>query len=135
MRSNLCAICFMDDDLHLVKVGGKGLKTLLRYSKLHCAEKLEKVFSQSSQVFVQATCRQDYTNDWRIAHTGVAPPNKKIKLRSQVPTVTFLFTPTHTYTKMEVFAKIVKGFKLLAIPAKAPSWMFDSVLNTLLVRL
>ena len=118
MQSNLCAICFMDDDLHLVKVGEKGLKTLLRYSKLCCDEKLEKVFSQSSLVFVHATCRQDYTNDRSIAHTGVAPSNKKTKLRSQVPSVAFLFTPTHTYTEMEVFAKIVSGFKLLAIPAK-----------------
>ena len=46
----------MDDDLRLVRVGEKGLKTLLRYNKLRCAEKLEKVFSQSFQVFVQATC-------------------------------------------------------------------------------
>ena len=36
---------------------------------------------------------------------------------------------------MEVFAKIVDGIKPLDIPAKAPSWMFDNVLNTSLVRL
>lgn len=36
---------------------------------------------------------------------------------------------------MEVLEKIVKRFKPLAIPAKAASWMFDSVLNTHLVKL
>ena len=55
----------MDDDRHLVKVGEKGLETLLRYSKF-CDEKLEKVFAESSEVFLHATCRQDYTNDRRI---------------------------------------------------------------------
>ena len=30
------------DDRHLVKVGENDLETLLRYSKLHCDEKLEK---------------------------------------------------------------------------------------------
>ena len=72
MESNLCVICFVDDDLHLVKVGEKGLEILLRYSKLRCDEKLEKVFSESSQVFVHATCRRHHR---RIAHTGDAPPN------------------------------------------------------------
>ena len=53
MESNLCVICFMDDDRHLAKVGEKGLENLLRYIKFHCDEKLEKLFSESSQVFVQ----------------------------------------------------------------------------------
>ena len=43
MESNLCAICFVDDDLHLVKVGEKSLGTLLQYSKLLCDDRLEKV--------------------------------------------------------------------------------------------
>ena len=63
MVSNLCAIYFVDDDLHLVKVREKGLETLLQYSKLHCDEKLGKVLSESSPVFVSATWRQDYKND------------------------------------------------------------------------
>ena len=45
MEANLCVTCFVDDDRHLVKVGGKGLETFLRYRKLRCDEKLEKVFS------------------------------------------------------------------------------------------
>ena len=121
MESNLRVICFVDDDRHLVKVREKGLKTLLRYSKLHCDEKLEKVFSESSQVFVHATCRRGYTNDRCMAPNGVAPPNKKIKLRSQVRSVTFLFTSAYIYTQMEVFAKTVNGFKPLAIPEKVLS--------------
>ena len=68
---------------------------------------------------MHATCSRDYTNDQRIAPNGVAPPNKNL----------------HIYTQMEVFAKIVNGLKPLTIPAKGPSWMFDSVLNTPLVRL
>ena len=52
MESNLCVICFMDDDRHLAKVGEKGLENLLRYIKFHCDEKLEKLFSESPQVFV-----------------------------------------------------------------------------------
>ena len=56
-----------------------------------------------------------YTNDQLIDHTGVAPPNKKIKLRSQVHSVQLLFAPTYIYTQMEVFAKIVNGFKPLVI--------------------
>ena len=98
MESKLCVICLVDNDRHLVKVGEKGLETLLRYSKLHCDEKLEKVFTESSEVFAHATCRRDYTNDRRIAPTGVAPPNKKIKLRSQVCSVAFVFTCTYMYT-------------------------------------
>ena len=42
MESNLCVICFVDDDRYLVKVGEKGLETLVRHKKLHCDEKLEK---------------------------------------------------------------------------------------------
>ena len=30
MGSSLCAICFVDDDLHLVRVGEGGLEILLR---------------------------------------------------------------------------------------------------------
>ena len=45
MESNLCVTCFVDDDRHLVKVGEKVSETLLRYRKLRCDEKLEKVFS------------------------------------------------------------------------------------------
>ena len=106
-KSNLCAICFVDDDLHLVKVGEKGWK---QYSKLRCDEKLEKVFSERSELFLQITCTCK----------------------------TFLFTPTpyiHLYWNGGFFAKIVNGFKLLAIPGKASSWIFDSVLNASLVRL
>ena len=77
MESNLCVIYFVDDDCHLVKVGEKGLESLLRYNKLRCDEKLEKLFLESPQVFLHATCRQDYRNDRHIAHTGVTPPNKR----------------------------------------------------------
>ena len=78
MESNLYVTCFVDDDRHLVKVGEKGLETLLLYSKLHCDEKLEKAFTESSQVFVYATHSRDYANDQRIACNGVAPPNKNL---------------------------------------------------------
>ena len=70
-------------------------------------------------------------NDQLIDHTGVAPPNKKIKLRSQIHSVQLLFAPTYIYTQMEVFVKIVNGFKPLVIL----SWMFDIVPNTPLVKL
>ena len=63
----------------------------------------------------------DCLNDQCIAHTGVVPPNKKMKLRSQVCSITFLFTPTYIYIEMEVFAKIINSFKSLAISVKAPS--------------
>ena len=63
----------------------------------------------------------DYLNDQCIAHTGVVPPNKKMKLTSQVRSITFLFTPTYIYIEMEVFAKIINSFKSLAISVKAPS--------------
>ena len=36
---------------------------------------------------------------------------------------------------MEVFEKIINDFKPPANSARGPSWMFDSVLNTLLVSL
>ena len=75
-------------------------------------------------MFVQATYRRGYMADQHNAPTGVAPPNKNIKLRSQVHSVRFLFTPTYIYT-----------FTPLAIPAKALSWMFVSVFNTRLIRL
>ena len=128
-------ICLLDDDRHLVKIEEKDLETLLRYIKLHCDERLQKLFSESSQVFVQATYKRDYTDDEHNAPTGVARPNKKIKLRSLVHSVTFLFTPTYIYTQMGAFAKMVNGFKPLAVPAKSLSWMFDSVFNIRLVRL
>ena len=136
MEPYLCVKCFVHGDLHLVEVEEKCQETFLRQSKLHCDEKLEKVFSESSQVFVHATCRRDYTNYRSIAPTGAAPANKKIKLRSLVRSVTFLFTFTYIYTQMKVFAKIVSGFKPLAIPAKVgclTSWVFDIALNTPLV--
>ena len=128
-------ICLLGDDRHLVQIEEKDSGTLLRYIKLHCDERLQKLFSESSYVFVQATYRRDYTADQHNAPTGVAPPNKKIKLRSQVLSVRFLFNPTYIYTQMGAFAKIVNGFKPLAISAKALSWMFDSVFNTRLIRL
>ena len=130
MDSNLCIICFVNDDHHQVNVGEKGLETLLWYIKLHFDDKLERLFSKSSQWFKHAICRHDYTNDQRFAHAEDAPPNKKIKLRPIVRSLTIIFTSTYIYTNMEVFAKTVNGFKQLAIPTKTPSSMFDSVLNT-----
>ena len=61
MDSNLCIICFVNDDHHQVNVGEKGLETLLWYIKLHFDEKLERLFSKSSQWFMHAICRHDYT--------------------------------------------------------------------------
>ena len=130
MDSNLCVICFVNDDRHQVNVGEKGLETLLWYIKLHFDEKLERLFSKSSQWFKHAICRHDYTNDQHFAHAEDAPPNKKIKLRPIVRSLTIIFTSTYIYTNMEVFAKTVNGFKQLAISTKTPSSMFDSVLNT-----
>ena len=74
MESSLCAICFVDDGLHLVRVGEGGLETLLRYSKLCCDEGLERVFSESFQVFGYPTCRRDCASDRSIVHAGVAAP-------------------------------------------------------------
>ena len=83
MDSEVCVICLTTNSEHLVSVGKKGIQTLLKYSKIHKDEKLDKLFSECLTVKVHATCRRDFTNDRRIS-LPVVIPEKKIKLRSQV---------------------------------------------------
>ena len=114
MESSLCAICFVDDGLHLVRVGEGGLETLLRYSKLCCDEGLERVFSESFQVFGYLTCRRDCASDRSIVHAGVAAPGGGMGLGSQVRGVAFRFAPAWIYAGIGVFAGVLGGFASLA---------------------
>ena len=114
MESSLCAICFVDDGLHLVRVGEGGLETSLRYSKLCCDEGLERVFSESFQVFGYPTCRRDCASDRSIVHAGVAAPGGGMGLGSQVRGVAFRFAPAWIYAGIGVFAGVLGGFGSLA---------------------
>ena len=57
MDSEVCVICLTTNSEHLVSVGKKGIQTLLKYSKIHKDEKLDKLFSECLTVKVHATCR------------------------------------------------------------------------------
>ena len=122
MESSLRAICFVDDGLHLVRVGEGGLETLLRYSKLCCDEGLERVFSESFQVFGYPTCRRDCASDRSIVHAGVAAPGGGMGLGSQVRGVAFRFAPAWIYAGIGVFAGVLGGFASLANSGFCVGW-------------
>ena len=125
MESSLCAICFVDDGLHLVRVGEGGLETLLRYSKLCCDEGLERVFSESFQVFGYPTCRRDCASDRSIVHAGVAAPGGGMGLGSQVRGVAFRFAPAWIYAGIGVFAGVLGGFASLANSGFCVGWRVE----------
>ena len=88
---NECVLCSRRGSEALVNVGAKGLETLVRYSKIRCEERLEKLFCENVTVKVHATCIRDFTNDRRILSCfgSGESPLKRIKLRSQVTLIFF----------------------------------------------
>ena len=74
----LCVLCQEGEkEIGIVKVGGKGLATLLEYCRLKLKHDLEmyllsrKRKTKELQVLVHESCRRDFTNHLRLGQISV----------------------------------------------------------------